>query len=128
MHNHRIFVSNQKLFFYYSYRIFFKLLTYLRQPMTRGPQLIGSRLSARPGPRVRPGSDPEVEYGLPPPQWDNPFDTNEYEYDYEYKFQVYEEVKPKRRRFRPVRPSNGLLPGNVIDQTGPGFSLISQTE
>jgi len=35
-------------------------------------------------PQRRPGSDPGVDYGTPPPQFDNPFDTNDYEYDYEY--------------------------------------------
>ena len=34
--------------------------------------------------RQRPGSDPGVEYGTPPPQFDNPFDTNDYDYDYGY--------------------------------------------
>lgn len=57
-----------------------------RPPMARAPSsgsAGGSPFQRNPVSR-RPYRDPDVEYGTPPPQWDNPFDTNEYDYDYEY--------------------------------------------
>ena len=90
----------------------------------------------RPQTTYSPGSDPDVDYGEMPPQWDNPFAENDYdEYDYnsyEYTVQV-QKPKPKKPKApqnrRPIQSKElailelgGGYP-NHVQKISPGFPV-----
>ena len=56
----------------------------------------------------RPGSDPSIDYGAPPPQFDNPFDLNDYVYDEDYRAPI-QKLGPRRNR--PVMPRRPVITG-----------------
>ena len=77
-----------------------------------------------------PGSDPNVDYGEMPPQFDNPFDVNDYE-DYDYNSYEYvvrpdePKEKPKyNERRRP--PPGGLAPVPPREPAGPPAAPVTR--
>ena len=90
----------------------------------------------RPQTTFAPGSDPEIEYGEMPPQWDNPFGENDYkDYDYDtYEYRVQSnKPKPKKPKApqnrRPIQSKElailelgGTYP-NHVQKISPGFPL-----
>ena len=71
------------------------------------------------------GSDPDVEYGEMPPQWDNPFAANDYDdynYDGQYEYVVKVEKSSKTKK---INPSPKTMMGLETQIRPPGVLQVS---
>ena len=97
-----------------------------RRPIPVGPYHPPEVQYNIPTTTARPiGSDPDVEYGEMPPQWDNPFAANDYDdynYDGQYEYVVKVEKSSKTKK---INPSPKTMMGLETQIRPPGILQVS---
>ena len=96
-----------------------------RRPIPVGPYHPPEVQYNIPTTTARPiGSDPDVEYGEMPPQWDNPFAANDYD-DYNYDNQYEYVVKVEKPSKKKINPSPKTIMGLETQIRPPGVLQVS---
>ena len=97
-----------------------------RRPIPVGPYHPPEVQYNIPTTTARPiGSDPDVEYGEMPPQWDNPFAANDYDdYDYDGQYEYVVKVE-KSSKSKKINPSPKAMVGIETQIRPPGVLQVS---